>query len=312
MKRFAGWLFSSLGYALYTVAVVLVLLWVLFPVDSFRVWLQARMNTAGPARQWEIGAMRKAWPLSVVAADIRLREGGGAPQPLVRIDEVRIRPDFGGLIAGSGNIPVHYQVSALQGSVRGNMSFMPAGNRIQCRGDLENLEVEGLGEIWRIMNREAAGSLSGRFSFEGPWDNLPQGSGQAELVITDGSIALIQPFFGLSRLEFSRMTTALKFGEGVVAVEEGTVESKMLAGEYGGTVTLADSLPTSEVKIDGFIEPRPELLGSIKDGATLALIRNQLRENRLSFAISGTILEPGITFQGASGVIDGILRGGAQ
>lgn len=311
MKRFAGWIFSSLGYALYTIMVVVVLLWVLFPDDSVHDWLQVRMNSATPA-QWEIGALRKAWPLSFVAADIRVREGLNAPEPLIHIDEVRIRPDFGGLIAAGGNIPVTFQVRTLDGSVRGNVSFSPAGGPIQCSGNMENLELEGLGEIWRIMNREASGSLSGRFSFEGPWQNPPLGSGQADLVIADGSIALVQPFFGLPRLEFSRMTAALKLRDRMVAVEQGAVESKMLAGEYGGTVTLADSPLMSEVQIDGFIEPRPELLGSIKDGATLALIRNQLRENKLAFALSGTLLEPGITFQGTSGVIDGILRGGAR
>lgn len=312
MKRFARWLFPSLGYALYTALVILVLLWVLFPVDSVRDWLLIRMNTASPDRQWEIGAMRKAWPLSVVAEDLRLREGGDAPEPLVRIDEVRIRPDFSGFKAAAGNIPVSYLVRALEGTVRGSLSYARADDRIRCTGDVEGLELEGLGEIWRIMNRETAGTLSGRFSFEGPWRNFPQGGGQADLVVADGSISLVQPFFGLSRLEFSRMTAELQLSDRVVAVKKGTVESKMLAGEYGGTVTLADSPLMSEVQIDGFIEPRPELLGSIKDGAVLALIRDQLRDNRLPFALSGTLMEPGITFQGASGVIDGILRGGAR
>lgn len=123
---------------------------------------------------------------------------------------------------------------------------------------------------------------------------------------------MYQPVFGLSQLEFSRMTAAVNLRDGVITLEQGAVESRMLAGEYSGTVSLARPPQMSEVKIEGFMEPRPELLGTIKDSATLALIRNQLKEDKLSFTISGTLFEPGITFQGASGVIDGIIQGGAR
>ena len=312
MKRFVGWLFSSLGYVLYTVLVLVVLLWVLFPVDRVRVWLQAQINSTSPSFHWEIGALQRAWPISVVASGIRLKQDEEDREPLVQIDEVKIMPDIGGVLGVKTNIPVRYRVKILEGTVRGTGSYFMENGLVQCIGDMEGLELDKLKEIWRIMNRQAAGTMSGPFSYEGPWRKLPQGSLQSDLAVTDGVIALHQPVFGLSQLEFSRMTATLSLRDQVIALEEGAVESKMLAGEYSGTVSLTAPPLMSEVKINGSIEPRPELLGSIKDSATLALIRNQLKENKLSFAISGTLLEPGITFQGASGVIDGIIEGGAR
>lgn len=312
MKRYAGWLFSSLGYLLYTILVLVVLLWVLFPADSVRVWLQARMNSPDAGLRWEISGLHKAWPVSVVATGVRLRESATAPEPIFQIDELKIMPDFGKILEAGKSIPVRYHARALAGTVRGTGELNREDGMVRCGGDVEKIALDQLGELWRKMNREAAGSLSGRFSFEGPWRDAPRGGGKADLTVTNGFIDLYQPLFGLSQLEFSRMTAALHLRDRIVTLEEGTIESKLLAGEYSGTVTLTDPLIASKVEVEGLMEPRPELLGNIRDGAVLALIRNQLQENRLSFAISGTILEPGITFHGASGVIDGIIQGSAR
>ncbi|HHO49077.1 MAG TPA: type II secretion system protein GspN [Desulfobacteraceae bacterium] len=311
MKRLAGWLLSSLGYLLYTLVVLVVLLWVLFPLDKVRVWLQAGMNAAGTDIRWEIAGLRKAWPLGVVASGVRFSEGENSRDPLILIDELKIMPDVRSMLRVKETIPLRYQLRFLDGTVRGNGEYHPADGLVRGDGYLENLNLAGL-EIWRKMNREAAGIMSGRYSVEGVWGNFSQLGGQADLVVSNGHIDLYQPFFGLDQLEFSRMSAMLNLREGVVTLEQGGVESKMLAAEYGGTVTLTDPPGLSEIKVDGSLEPRPELLGGIKDRTVLALIRNQLKENRLSFAISGTLLEPGITFEGTSGVIDGIIQGGAR
>lgn len=312
MNRYVGWLFASLGYLLYTLLVLVALLWFSFPVDSFRVWLQATMNSSTPGLQWEISGLNKAWPVSVVATGVHLREYENAPEPLFQIDELKIMPDIGELLEVRKIIPVRYHVRTLEGTVRGNGMYIRGDGLVRCRGDVNNLELDQLNELWRKMNREAAGTLSGSFSFEGPWRDIPQGSGAADFVVADGFIDLYQQVFGLSQLEFSRMTAALNIRDRVVTLEEGAIESKLLAGEYSGTVSLTAPLIASEVKVEGFMEPRPELLGRIKDSAALTLIRNQLKENKLSFVISGTLLEPGITFHGASGVIDGIIQGSAR
>src|SRR5690554_3543106 len=98
MKRFAGWLLSSLGYLLYTLVVLVVLLWFLFPVDKVRVRLQAGMNAAGTDARWEIAGLHKAWPLSIVASGVRFREGENGGEPLILIDELKVTPAVQGLL----------------------------------------------------------------------------------------------------------------------------------------------------------------------------------------------------------------------
>jgi len=64
--------------------------------------------------------------------------------------------------------------------------------------------------------------------------------------------------------------------------------------------------------MQGFLAPRPELLSRLHDDAVVSLIKEQLRDGKLSFTVSGTLLEPGILFHGLSGVIDGVIERSAR
>ena len=200
----------------------------------------------------------------------------------------------------------------MDGSLRGQ-GFLRAENRmLRCEGEAENLQLGGLTALWAMLDRTASGKLSGHYRFEGDWRDPAQGVFTAELRVAEGSLSLQQAVFGLAQLEFGEMTGSLELRERVLALTKGRVDSRLLAGEYNGTVTLANPLQISEMKIDGSLEPRPELLSNLRNQATVTLIKKQLRDNKLSFALSGTILEPGIQFRGASGVIDGVIQGGAR
>lgn len=312
MKRFVSWIVSSLGYLLYTAFVLVVMLWILFPAEKVRVWVQARLNTVNPALQWEIKGLQTSWPLSLVASGIRLVEDGGSTQPLLQIDSIKLTPGLSSLYRIAREIPVHYQIRMLEGNVRGTAAYSKENSQLRGSGNMLDLNLALLAEAWQKMGRVVTGKLSGRFSYEGQWEDFRQSNLQAELDIGEGSVSLQQPIFGLDDLAFNRMATSFTLQDSIITLERGEVESRMMAGEFSGTVSLADTLMTSEVKIDGSIEPRPELLGGLPNKAMMTLIKNQLQDDRLSFAMTGTLLEPGIVFRGATGVIDGIIEGGVR
>jgi type II secretion system protein N len=312
MNKVLRWLAASIGYLLYTALVLVLLLWVLLPADSIRLWLQTRLNSASPDLRWEIADLQATLPAGLVASDVRLQEAGGAQEELLQVAELRIMPDLRSLLTSRAELPFRYQLRTTGGTLRGTASLLEEYAKLRCEGDAENLQLAGLTVLWTRIGRTATGKLSGHYRFEGDWRDPYQGVLTAELQLAEGSISLQQPVFGLDQLEFSQLTTTLELRDRVLALTGGTVESRLLAAEYSGTVTLDNPLLMSEVKIDGMLEPRSELLSSLRDQATVTLIRNQLRDNKLSFVLNGTMLEPGIQFQGSSGVIDGIIQGGER
>ena len=200
----------------------------------------------------------------------------------------------------------------LGGTVKGDVSLNKEHGSIKGSGTISNSKVGGLDGIWQLLDRTVTGNLSGSFSYDGKWQGLLSGELQTDLVLEAGSVELQQPVFGLESLEFNRLSTTLLLKDRVATFEKGKVDSNLFAAEFSGTVTLADDLSGNSLDMNGAFEPRPELLGSLKDPTVVQLIKGQLSENKLMFTLSDTLQMPGITFQGVSGVIDGVIQGSGR
>jgi type II secretion system protein N len=312
MSRFLHWLAASLGYLAYTLLVVGILLWVQLPRESLRLWLEGQLNTASPALQWEVKGLHAALPGALVATDLRVREAGSSGVELLQVAELRVLPDLKGLLTTRKEMPWRYQLRILDGTVKGHAVLQEKGDGLRCDGEMLDLQLSGMPAIWNKLNRAVTGKLAGSFRFEGPWRHPVQGAITADLRAADGSINLLQPVLGLEQLEFSAASAALQLENKTLTVSNGKFESRMLAADFGGSLALADNLPLSALEVDGSLEPRSELLSGLSDQLVVEQIKKQLKDNRLSFFLSGTMLEPGVKFQGATGVIDAVFQGGGR
>ncbi len=311
MKNFLNWILSVFGYGAYTLVILVVLLWVLFPTESFRVWLEAKLDENSSSVEWKIGDIRIGWPLSVVGRDIKAVKRDGEA-PLMIVDELKMRPDVLGIRGLDSDWPLSYRAKVLGGIVKGDVSLNKEPGSIKCSGTISNVQVSGLDGLWQLLDRKVIGDLSGSFNYDGKWQGLLSGDLQTDLVMADGSVELLQPVFGLESLEFNRLSTTLLLKDRVATVDKGKVDSNLFAVEFSGTVTLADDLLGSGLDMSGAFEPRPELLGNLKDATVVQLIKGQLRDDKLMFTLSDTLQMPGITFQGVSGVIDGVIQGSGR
>lgn len=306
MKRFLGWIFSVLGYGVYTLAVFVILMWFLFPVDSLESWLEAKINRQSETLAWQIGDLRLAWPLSIVALDVTAADMN--EQRLIKLDELKVRPDFGNIDQLRNGWPLYYRISTLKGTVFGPAHLDKEMNELETTGEAQGLELAGLEDLWVKLGREGSGRLSGTFNYQGQWYDWLNGDLQADLAVADGSLELLEPVLGLDTLVFKNMTTEISLRDRIITLESGKVDSNYFAADFDGTVTLAGSMAASTLDINGSFEPRPEMLASIEDQQVMQLIKGQLRDGRLRFELTDSLLQPGILFQGATGAIDGIIQ----
>ncbi len=312
MKKFFRWIVSVAGYGAYTLVVFLFLLWFLFPNESFRVWLQNQLANKYPSLTWKVKEVRLAWPFSMMALDVQAGDQEEGSKPLLHVEEIKVRPDLKKIFAEPKNIPFIYTLRSLDGSVTGSISLVKERGEVSFSGQIRNMQLGGLDEIWKRFGRSVTGKASGPFNYKGNLNDFLAGQLQADLSLENGSIELLQPILGLEKLDFNQVTSSLSSNNRVVTVAGGKMDSDLFAVEFGGTVTLADNLFGSGLDLDGSFEPRPELLANLNNATVVNLIKDQLRDNKLSFQLTDTLLEPGIVFQGASGVIEGIIRGSVR
>jgi type II secretion system protein N len=312
MKRFFRLLLVLSGYLLYTVCVTVILLWVLFPSDSALVWLQGELRQAYPSLAWNISGLEKAFPPKLRLTGVRIHENNDPDNPPFVIDEINVSPALGRLVKLEREVPLRYDMQALDGTVRGEAFFPLQGDVVECSGEAGGLELAALDAVWDLTNREGSGTMSGRFRFTGAWQDPLRGKLEADLQVRDGTISLVQPIFGLQRIDFHDMSTDLSISNRIVSLEDGRMDSRLFSASYKGVVRVTDNLYTSSINIQGSMEPRPEMLAGLQNPTAVSLIKSQLRDDKLSFTLSGSLMEPGIQFRGTSGVIDGVIEGGAR
>ncbi|MDW7773124.1 MAG: type II secretion system protein GspN [Desulfobulbaceae bacterium] len=311
MKRFGRWLLVSLAYLVYTLGVVVVLLWILFPADGVLVWLQGKLQNAYPGLAWNINRVEKEFPLGITFADVGVYEKNDQENPLILFNEMRISPAVEGMLKLKKQVPVAYRLKTPEGTIEGELSLPGKGLPAQCSGEIRNIELGMFEEIWKKINRTASGSMSGTFQYSGFWQDPLHGELQASVEVRDGEIGLQQGIFGLEQIDFHLMSASVNLKDRIFSLDSGMMESRLFTANYEGSLQFADNLYTSALNIQGLMEPRSELLGGMNNTAA-SLIRSQLQNNKLSFVINGTLFEPGIIFRGASGIIDGIIESGGR
>jgi len=222
-KRMIRGTFAALGYLVYTLAVLALLLWFLFPAASVRAWLETRLEGLNPELTWKVRDLSFIAPVGLAATDIRVSD---KITPLLRLDRFTVRLDPAVLLAPKKEIPLSYTLQTLGGTVKGKVFVDRAGGGMRCSGTMQNLRIGRMTGVWREMGRPAAGSLAGRFTWQGRWQQPALGTMRGDFVLTAGDIALQRPILGLDRLRFNRMSVRVSLENGVVTLADGKVESR--------------------------------------------------------------------------------------
>jgi hypothetical protein len=79
-------------------------------------------------------------------------------------------------------------------------------------------------------------------------------------------------------------------------LEQGTVESELLSGQFNGEIKLEQDPTTSRLDIRGTLQPRANFFNNVNNAAALQNFRAQLKNNPLPFRVSGDLYNPGIHF----------------
>lgn len=301
MTRIAGYC----GYLLYTAAVLVLMLWLQFPVAAVKAKAEAELNRLSPDLVWQIGAVGLAFP-----ADIRFRHitvsNKGDKEPLLVFDRFSLRPDPVGW-RQTDTWSVRYTAELLGGSISGTLAPTKTPVALTCQGELYDLRLDspGLKKLLAAYGRTVSGILSGTFTgkHDGRQGLLAELEGK--FTISKGAVSLQEPLVIMpnqQQLAFEQLRCGLKRQADTVRLEGGKLESKLLSAEFSGNLRLAAPAAATSVQFQGRLEPRPELLASLGGPQLAAMLKNQLREGKLPFTVSGTLHQPGINFTGLPAV----------
>ncbi len=294
--KILSWLLSSTGYLLYTIIVMVCLLWFLFPADAARGWLEQQLNRQYSQFNWKIGSLELAPTDGVVLTNVKVAPAGGEVS-LLTFDRFAISPDLSHLF-GEDRV-MNYSLRMLKGTVRGQLILSQESAQFECRGNLEGLQLQQLDILGQHLERTFTGSVNGDFSGQGTWKAVRQLQLGGNLSVIDGTFEFREPVLGLEQLPYSKMESGFSYTNGQWTFEKGNLVSTRMNGTFSGEIKAGDTLADSQLQFKGSVSPRSEMFAELKNKEMVKVVRAHLKEEGLPFTINGTAAEPGILFAGS-------------
>ncbi len=297
------------AYLLYTLAVLAFMLWYQFPADAAKTRLESELDSATPALQWKIGSIGLTLPADIHFADIRV-SSLNRNKTEVTIDSLSLRPDLPSYL-NNRKLSAGYRLDALHGRVRGRLILAADYNSLHFEGKVTGMQIQEMQPILQQLDRTVSGTMSGSFTGMGQLRGPVMTELQGNLLLVQGEIGFQKPVLGMEQLAFNRLSSSIRYEKGVIHLEDGTIESRLLAGEFSGTVKpVPGDIGRSTLDLNGALIPRPEFLSGVGDDMTVEVLKRHLQEGTLPFTINGLLKEPGIVFAGLPADFNKRLQGG--
>jgi len=287
------WLISWTGYLLYTLVVLICLLWFLFPADTVKDWLEQQLNTQYPNYDWSIDSLSIVFPGSLMMTKVGVTPAHAKSTPLT-IDRLSLSPDVPLLLQKKKALK--YSLELLEGSIHGQIVFAADGKQFESMGTFDGLHLQQLEILQQSLQRTVDGILIGKFSSTGTWDGFQDIEFQGDLTLAGGTLQFKAPILGLDELPYAAIETDFRFHQGQWEFEQGKLQSTWMNCTFSGSMQAGISLAASQLQLTGILMPRSEMFAGVENKQMAQVVRTHLKDGGLPFTVNGTAGEPGILF----------------
>jgi hypothetical protein len=168
----------------------------------------------------------------------------------------------------SGKLKLCFEGLAYDGVLEGCANFDEKALQAPFSTSIALKDIRlGKLDLQSLIGRHVEGSLDGSITYNGKNNLLIEGSGAADLRLSDGRLELLQPILSLDSIDFDQVSIKRK--------------------EIGN----------SRLDLRGTIEPFSDFFKSLPGTQdTVKLFKRRLKRGTLSFTIRGTLSEPSIQF----------------
>ncbi len=287
------WLLSSLGYLLYTLVVLVCLLWWKFPADTVKTWLEHQLGAKTPGYVWKIETLKPVLPGHIHAGGITItpvRE----KMPLVRIGQLDLVPDPARLL--SKNKLIRFSMRLFGGTAHGRLVIGAGSRRFDCRGKFDMLDIAKMSAVRKRLHRQLTGIAAGNFSWHHSSRPTEKQTIAGTVIFGNGTLPLRKAVLGLTRLPYSTIETPFTYREGKWIIEKGKLVSPKMTAVFNGRIEPAGNIADYRLQFTGRLTPRSELFTGSGNNRMAGMIRSFLKDGSLPFTLSGTAAEPGIHF----------------
>ena len=297
MKNFISKNKQWFGYLLFALILTVALLYYRFPSDALLDYLETTAERVNPRLALSFDNIAIGFPIGLkfVETEVALKD---VPNGVIlSADSLLFKPRIGSLLRGKSDFSFH--CFAYDGDISGRVYF----NKDLTRGSIDT-EIE-LSDILigdhayfsQLIGRHIEGTLGGTVSYRGPYNVMMDGSGEANLNLSQCRLELLEPFLSFESFDFNEIQIEMALNKDKLKVTRLEMKGQELHGTLSGTITLKEKLAKSSLDLRGTIEPFAAFFKNAPGTHdTVKLFKQRLKRGTLSFVINGTLGDPRVNF----------------
>jgi type II secretion system protein N len=291
---------KCLGYILYGILLMIVLLYYRFPSDALGDYLQSTADEINPRYHVLVGEVRPSFPFGVKFLKTRVSLRENPDTNLFMAESLLIRPGLWSFLKGESKY--RFDCLAYGGEIKGSVYFSDNGGEAPERPfttsiELRDIRIDDYEYLFTLIGRNVKGILGGIITYSGQGSLFINGTGEANLRISNGSVELLQPIFSLESVSFDDVSIKMILEKTKIKLTRVELKGREIKGTLSGTIGLKQNFSRSRLALRGSIEPLEDFFKS-ENGAPriMKLFKRRLREGKLSFVVRGTPTDPKIRF----------------
>jgi type II secretion system protein N len=278
-KKILAWVF-------YISVLTVVFLYLLFPSDAVRKYLQHEFEKAGSGAVFlDIQSLSPGFPPALLLDDVILIYNN---INALGLDRVTLSPAYAKLL--QKNRALNFRADIGDGNASGWLQFENMGEkRPELSFDLEfeNVDARAFEIIKNLTGKSVSGSLEGEFVFNG---GIPgqTGKGSAQIRGRQFTVGLQPPVMGVQELTFRYLQADLEIENQRLDISGLKVDGSQFSGEGNGRLLIRQPLENSQIQLSLLVKLHPALIKTL--GGILP--KKYLKEKGIPVRISGTLNQP--------------------
>lgn len=297
MKRFISKNKQWFGYLLFALILTVALLYYRFPSDALLDYLETTAERVNPRLALSVDHVAIGFPIGLKFGETEVALKDVPKGVILRADSLMLKPRIGSLLRGKSDFSFH--CLAYEGDISGRVYFNQDLTRgsIDTEIELKDIRLGDHAYLTHLIGRHVEGTLGGTVSYRGSYNVLMDGSGEANLSISQCKLELLEPFLTFKSIDFNEIEIEMALKKDNIKVARLEMKGQELHGTLSGTITLKEEFAKSSLNLRGTIEPFAAFFKSTPGThVTVELFKQRLKRGKLSFVINGTLGDPRINF----------------
>jgi type II secretion system protein N len=282
-----------IGYTLYGIILTLALLFYRFPSDALKDYIQTSVHKINPDLTVTFEKVSLTFPFSLKLSGVECCTVGEPGKPIFKTREILVKPGILSLF--TKNPAYRFICQAYDGTITGRLNLSKNGEEpgFSSTAELKNIIIKDNSPLPAFIKDYISGTLEGTVNYNGGGANDNIGNGDASFTVSRGSVKLETPPLNIKAIDFKEVTIKADLKDQILSIPDLNLKGDDFLGKASGAITFKNPVKKSLLGFKASIEPTASSVRTSTGGNdAMALIRQSLKNGKISFTLQGTIEKP--------------------